>query len=639
MNRPFLAIALLAPVVALAQGAPTGARPPVIQPKITVLGEFRDTTLTGALMPQESALSPRGNLVAYNTNNELRIWSPATRTSTVVLNGWSESITWSPAGDMISFAHGDDSSPSEQVWTIKLDPATGKALGPAQRVSLSATMTYAAQFSPDGKLLAFSRVDPGQRSSLVVVPVGGGTERVLASGFDVRRLRWAPDGSALYFSAFADSARRNPVLHRVAASGGAPQVVHDFAPQSDAPNTRADARTVTLEQPAKGDGRSNLLTDFSGRALATLAYPVYAYIGDWSGANRVAAVREIHPRGLRVISVADGKSRDVIDSTADVQAATWYDGGRRIAALAFYGGSPALVTMNADGSGMRKVPLTTPPHWVASMNNPIGEVSVSPDGKYAVYLGQRQRSLELVELSTGKQRTLTRAGRTVTPIWHRDSKSLRYMRIESLPVSNDNRSVRDITLDGAESIVRVFPVSQFPNVAWLIDENHVTAFGGGTHTLMPLNGGPDQVTSRTPIQGAGYISPDGRTIALRAGRVRGNEPATKITLESLADLRSRDVNLPFADMGVMFFSLDNRSIFIRGRESATGPLTVFNVPLDGTAPRAVARIDSKERDGAFVMSPDRKSILHTVAGVRRAVFLSLDYSDGLSRIEQAGAKR
>ena len=121
MNRPFLAIALLAPVVALAQGAPTGARPPVIQPKITVLGEFRDTTLTGALMPQESALSPRGNLVAYNTNNELRIWSPATRTSTVVLNGWSESITWSPAGDMISFAHGDDSSPSEQVWTIKLD--------------------------------------------------------------------------------------------------------------------------------------------------------------------------------------------------------------------------------------------------------------------------------------------------------------------------------------------------------------------------------------------------------------------------------------------------------------------------------------------------------------------------------------
>jgi hypothetical protein len=244
-----------------------------------------------------------------------------------------------------------------------------------------------------------------------------------------------------------------------------------------------------------------------------------------------------------------------------------------------------------------------------------------------------------VELSTGKQRTLTRAGRTVTPIWHRDSKSLRYMRIESLPVSNDNRSVRDITLDGAESIVRVFPVSQFPNVAWLIDENHVTAFGGGTHTLMPLNGGPDQVTSRTPIQGAGYISPDGRTIALRAGRVRGNEPATKITLVSLADLRSRDVNLPFADMGVMFFSLDNRSIFIRGRESATGPLTVFNVPLDGTAPRAVARIDSKERDGAFVMSPDRKSILHTVAGVRRAVFLSLDYSDGLSRIEQAGAKR
>ena len=52
MNRPLLSIALLAPVVALAQNAPA-AKVPAVQPKITVLGEIRDTTLDASLMPQD----------------------------------------------------------------------------------------------------------------------------------------------------------------------------------------------------------------------------------------------------------------------------------------------------------------------------------------------------------------------------------------------------------------------------------------------------------------------------------------------------------------------------------------------------------------------------------------------------------
>jgi Tol biopolymer transport system component len=342
---------------------------------------------------------------------------------------------------------------------------------------------------------------------------------------------------------------------------------------------------------------------------------------------------------LRVINVLDGRSRDLIDTTADVQAAEWFNDSHRIAAIAMYGATASLVTMNADGSGMRKLTLTARPVRRGELSGRIGEVHVSPDGRYATYLGENYQSLELVDLSTGAQRTLTRAaGQISTPLWKSDSKTIRYMRIEHFPITNENRSVRDISLDGAEKIVRVFPHSQYPNVAWLIDEHHVTAFGGSTHTLVPLEGGPDQVLSRVPIQGAGYISPDGRTIALRGGRVNSYAPATKITLVSLADGAQRDIALPFADIGVMYFTPDSRNIFIRGRESANGPLTIYSVPLDGATPRVVARIDSKEFNGAFAMSPDRKSILHTVAGVRRAMFVSLDFSDGVSRILAASRK-
>ena len=47
----------------------------------------------------------------------------------------------------------------------------------------------------------------------------------------------------------------------------------------------------------------------------------------------LAAARETHTRGLRIIDVADGKSRALIDSTADVQAAAWFADSRRVAAI------------------------------------------------------------------------------------------------------------------------------------------------------------------------------------------------------------------------------------------------------------------------------------------------------------------
>ena len=83
--------------------AQTSSSLPVIRPKVTQLGEIRDTTLNGSLMPQEAALSPRGTLIAYTTWDDLRIWNVRTHSNRVVLKGDSEGIVWSPAGDAIAF--------------------------------------------------------------------------------------------------------------------------------------------------------------------------------------------------------------------------------------------------------------------------------------------------------------------------------------------------------------------------------------------------------------------------------------------------------------------------------------------------------------------------------------------------------
>ena len=107
MNRTVVFTALVALIASSAQClAQASSSLPVIRPKVTELGEFRDTTLNGSLMPQEAALSPRGTLIAYTTWDDLRIWNASTHSDRVVSKGDSEGIAWSPNGDAIAFRRG-----------------------------------------------------------------------------------------------------------------------------------------------------------------------------------------------------------------------------------------------------------------------------------------------------------------------------------------------------------------------------------------------------------------------------------------------------------------------------------------------------------------------------------------------------
>lgn len=647
MNRTVVLSALVALITPSARClAQAPATPPVIRPKVTELGEFRDTTLRAVLTPWEAALSPRGTLIAYiNRDDVLCIWNVSTHSSRVVLTGYSENVVWSPAGDAIAFSHEGDQGSQQQVWMQRLNPVTGESIGSVLRVSLTSITGNAPQFSPDGKSIAFPRHDSGERSSLVVVPAAGGTERVLTSGYHIRNLRWAVDGGAVYYVCNQDSATTKAVLSRVAVNGGAPQPVHGFTGASGAPAVSADNRVVTQAAVVAGV-QAVRIGDLNGRALAMLSIPAGVRVGDWSdGAYRQVGVREAHPRGLRIINVADGKARELIDSTADVQAVAWFENGRRFAAIAFYDLTGVLVTMNADGTDMRKIPLASQPN--RSLNlfaPPVENLRVSPDGRYAVYVGGPSTglggsSLELVELSTAKQQTIARAKAITQPFWHRDSRSIRYGRITEVARTDPRwNSVHDVSLDGTDTLVRTFPNSQYPNANWMMGVNHVSNFRGNAYTLMRLDGSPDQVLLRASIGSPGAISPDGRSIAVSPGSEGDEHGARKIILLSTKDGTQRTVNLPFTEIGCGPFSPDGRYLYCNGRETDSGPQTLYEVPVDEAKPRLIARSDSREIRGAIALSPDGKWILQTVAGVRRAAFVSLDFTDGMTRLLSSSQK-
>src|SRR5204863_7267842 len=136
------------------------------------------------------------------------------------------------------------------IWAARVDPSSGKLIEAPRRVSLTSSNGYSPQFSPDGKLIAFGR-EGNKISSLVVLPAAGGAERVLATGRQVRRLRWAPDGAGIYYLTYADSALTKPQLFRAALTGGTSKLVHDFSDaripfgptnRSDAPEIKTDTK-------------------------------------------------------------------------------------------------------------------------------------------------------------------------------------------------------------------------------------------------------------------------------------------------------------------------------------------------------------------------------------------------------------
>jgi len=295
--------------------------------------------------------------------------------------------------------------------------------------------------------------------------------------------------------------------------------------------------------------------------------------------------------------------------------------------------------MNADGTGARRIPLTAAPSRSRGLfAPPVEKLRVSPDGRYVVYLANGRNlsgsTLVLVDLSNGKQRALTSAFEIMQPIWRSDSKSVRYMRMAPVPNTDPQwLSVHDVSLDGEDRSVRAFPLSQYPQATWLMDYNAVVNFRWGGYTLMRLDGSPDRVLLRgARIASPGDLSRDGSTLAIPPSPGGSEGASHKLLLFSLSDGRQRSLNLPFADYGCGPFSPDGQHLYCKGRETDSGPQTLYEVPIDGSKPRVVASSNSREIRGANELSPDGKWMLETVTGVRRTAFVSLDYSDGMTRL-------
>ena len=115
---------------------------------------------------------------------------------------------WSPDGRTLAFSsHGPPAEGNPgSVYTVAVDPATGRAAADPVRVPLDGFQGYAmgARYSPDGERLAFyGRSFKDGRVTVHTVPAAGGTPTAVVSfvnGEPYSAPEWSANGGSLFYS-------------------------------------------------------------------------------------------------------------------------------------------------------------------------------------------------------------------------------------------------------------------------------------------------------------------------------------------------------------------------------------------------------------------------------------------------------
>ena len=220
-----------------------------------------------------------------------------------------------------------------------------------------------------------------------------------------------------------------------------------------------------------------------------------------------------------------------------------------------------MLTERADGTDART--------FVLVHNRSVEQLQISPDGRYAAFVGAGGGfgTIEVVDLASGRQRTLATSaddfgsgnapeGRGLGGLaWSQDSKKLLYMA----DIWTATPAVHEVTLAGSDTTLRPLPTFIYgPGQRSFLNSGGRrfvelagarNAQGGGAVTLVPIDSGPPRIVLAEQALG-GPLSPDGHTLAVQITQPNGQSPI-HLKLISVDGSSAHDLPLPsFAQAGV-----------------------------------------------------------------------------------------
>ncbi len=580
----------------------------------------------------------------------------ATRRSTLLGTNMLAAAV-SPLGSRLAFSRSSEDGTGLFTWTMPIDPQTGIATGPAQRVSLRSTdrQFLGAAFSPDGKTLAF---DAGPRlggmRDVTLVPATGGAERVVAS-YPMRRvaLAWSADGKSLYVQTGLDSAKM--AIDRVDVLSGRIEALVPRTMGTGA-GLSPDGRVAISD---RDPDRFFYRTDSGIEGEISVALPPldsgYGYDMGLDARLRYTWVTRVHNQVVRLLDLTTGQARELLPGNVQTSTPAWSPDGRRLAVLSGNRSHYDITVVSADGSSPRRYPM--PMHLEGWEGPGVWEMPWSPDGRFLAFRTKaeskdRQKvgwgaddrnQIAVLDVDSGRTRVLSTASAPIAYgrfVWRSDGKAIRVMKRADAPSGSapSRYSVAEIPLDGPERQVRDIS-AEFPTATppFLFSSDRavivtVTADRKTERFFVPIDGG---AARRLPDPGG---EPEFRVggpglaagTQLFLGLVDAKGENRGVTILSTVGDPTRTLRVPFHGQNRVFHP-DGKQVIAVGKAAGDSVSKIFLVPFDGSPTRVVGEIP-RGTGGLLAPSPDGKLLAFTSDGIPTSKIHEIDFSPALEAI-------
>ena len=588
-----LAVGMLA--VPMAGRAQTAA-PKGPQPKITEIA-----TIPGVDV-DEVVRMPNGHVLVYSAWDDrdegyLAAYDITTKKITPITYGFDVDLAITLQGNRIAYTRLSENGKESNIWTIALDPKSGRPTGPAQRVTNFES--DAPSFSPDGKLIAFSRGGTTGRNAgpvaevLSVIPAAGGPQRIVAR-YDkvIQNTAWSTDGRWIYVQLAESSGNRDGRIERVPSAGGKSDLLFQDLHQAIG---LADGRLAFENWTGATLEAGRIAYADMGGVRGEFTIPPRSYFGTSPGAPQPLLTRSVSSSALHVLDLQNGKVRDLPYKGADAGRLSWSRDQSQLAFGSGDGSSLGITVMGADGSAQRHYPVpggAAVPFW-------------SPDGKSLVNFASDTGEIQLLNLAAGTTRVLAAAvpgKRFYNIAWRPDGKAF-YTLSATTAASQGSRHATDfavveVGLDGHQRVVRDL-WAEFPSMwqAFLVSTKEVVLeFGdsvsrGPTRILVvPLDGGAARPVLMPALKSGmwrSFVTGFSET-RFTMDQVDASNKVAGIEMISLGAEATRVTPVPPNRYTVKFNQiLPNGEQILRMGAEATGGYTLYSIATAGGAPRAL----------------------------------------------------
>jgi Tol biopolymer transport system component len=615
------------------------AQSPLAPPSSTQAREFPDPVPRDQKV-DHFVLSVDGQRTYFvNSTGDVWLSDRALRTSARVAGGPMWDLNLSPTGDALAYTKGGARRGDQYVWVLGLNPATGLAVG-AER-QLSGHQGDVPSVSPDGKLVAFARDDStGVGQSVVVVPIAGGSERVVAPALpsSVANIRWTPDGKTLYFGVNPPVAcvpewsclplaepLRQPAgtIRRVEVAGGALTTV--ATGRGVSPGLSPDG--TTLMYLDTGSTRRWVVANADGTRRDTMVLPPTQTPSSWLRGSTVLIASGGSIRRLRTMSLADGRAQTVVDGADTLSDPSWSPDGKLMMIVARGAPRAELRILNADGSPQRTVPLP---------ENFAYGTAWSPDQRWIAYIGSGEKPparIAAIELASGRSRPLydLTNNQFVSFRWFGDSRAIVLAETFDRPENTRRVAFRTVDLDGKTAPLREFPLGPPPSVGLLIDDATAIVMQNRQtgYRLMRLNGdGAERdVLAGRAGDSPGAVSQDGQWLTVRRAPVGAEGAQTSVLeLTRVDGSAHRTIPVPFLTAGgnnPLVVPGGNDLIVVEARRP-DGDSGVYLLSANTQAVRKLFTYSPQFGPPQLTISPDGRSLVYLITESVPPSLLTMD---------------